>query len=196
MRVTQAERDIVERTLWFANLKRITSTRQVELHFARARVLPPNGAFRGLRPDELAAYRRDQVELRRHLSAIADDQRREVANVVLPIVNRQLAEIVGVQLGIQGSHVVLRYDLAGVAALCALGLMFLLDEDRGLGRRLGRCGAPGCERFNLAFAGRPRRHCVGHLDAARNVDVADRVRRKRARDKAARVAAAQHAGRP
>ena len=179
MRVTRAEQDVVERALWFANLKRLSTTRQVESQFARARVLPPDGAFRVLRPSELDAYRRDQVELRRHLSAIAGGQRRELAATVLPTVNRQLAQTVGLRLGVQGGHVVLQYDVAGVAALCALGLMFLLDEERGLGHRLGRCGAPGCERFNLAFTGRPRRHCIGHLDAARNVDVAERVRRSR-----------------
>jgi hypothetical protein len=89
----------------------------------------------------------------------------------MDVVNRQL-EVVGVRLGLRTGHVVVAYDVAGVAALCALGLLFLLDEDRGLGRRLGQCGAPGCGRFNLAFAGRPRRHCPGHLDAARNVGVA------------------------
>jgi hypothetical protein len=79
----------------------------------------------------------------RHLAAIADDQQREIANTQLPTVNQQLTEIVGVQLGIQGGHVVLRYDVAGVAPLCALGLMFLLDDDRGLGHRLGGAGRRG-----------------------------------------------------
>ncbi len=48
---------------------------------------------------------------------------------------------------------------ASVEECCWLAVQLLLDEQRGWGRRLGRCGAPDCGRFNLTFEGRPRRHC-------------------------------------
>lgn len=41
----------------------------------------------------------------------------------------------------------------------AHGLALILDESRGLLRRLGRCRKPGCGKFNLTFTGRPRLYC-------------------------------------
>jgi hypothetical protein len=67
---------------------------------------------------------------------------------------------------------------------CAwLAVAVLLDESRGLVGRLGRCGA--CDRFNVAFNGKPRRHCnEEHLDQYRAMTSTERVARWRQRQRA------------
>jgi hypothetical protein len=74
-----------------------------------------------------------------------------------------------------------------VETCCWLAIVFLLDATRMHRRRLGRCGAPGCGRFNLAFAGRPRRHCsVEHRQRYDKMQIAARVKAWRDRRKTGR----------
>lgn len=50
------------------------------------------------------------------------------------------------------------------------------------GKRLGQCGKPGCAKFNLAWEGRPRRHCNhAHYQASQQLTNAERSRRYRER---------------
>jgi hypothetical protein len=63
-----------------------------------------------------------------------------------------------------------------------LGVLAILETE-ALADRLGRCGAPGCGKFNLATEGKPRRHCsTDHCQAAHNSR--DRVRNHRQRKRA------------
>jgi hypothetical protein len=63
-----------------------------------------------------------------------------------------------------------------------LGVEAILETPE-LARRLGRCGAPGCGKFNLALEGKKRLHCSqAHCQAAHNSR--DRVRKHRQRKRA------------
>ena len=77
----------------------------------------------------------------------------------------------------------LRVTYATTLVGCAwLALAVLLDESHGLVGRLGRCGA--CGRFNVAFTGKPRRHCSeDHLDQYRAMTSTARVARWRERQR-------------
>jgi len=84
------------------------------------------------------------------------------------------------------------FDLAivpdNVETSCWLAVLILLDERASPYRqRLGRCGAPGCGRFNLTFEGRPRRHCSdAHRRRYDKTLIAKRVKAWRDRQKARR----------
>ncbi len=75
-----------------------------------------------------------------------------------------------------------------VETCCWLAIRFLLDDTRMYQRRLGRCGAPGCGRFNLTFEGRPQRHCsVEHRRRYDETQVAGRVKAWRDRNRSFRA---------
>ena len=180
MRVTPAERDLIERLRVFVNWQTIGTTAQVERHFMAAPLVAgTSDAFRVIESENVAAYRQDQEVIRGAFETIVrggEPGRRRVAALAAYM----LAEVIDARLVLAPEgRVRVRFRVDGVLACCWLAVAFLLDAERGLTRRLGQCGKPGCGKFNLAFAGRPRRHCPGHLDAARAATAAERVARWR-----------------
>src|SRR5438874_3226715 len=149
---TAPEQDAIRRCLAFANLRAVGSTAQVEAIF-RGASLTAGLPFRVLDATEREAYVRDQRDLRRRLAAITSGDVR-ARTAVAREVSGLLAQTVGVRVVLDGDRLRLAYDVAGVGALCALALGFVLDEARGLVNRLGRCGKPRCQRFNLTFHGK------------------------------------------
>jgi hypothetical protein len=81
-------------------------------------------------------------------------------------------------------------------ALCAwVAVGLLIDAQRGLRGRLGRCGAPDCGRFVVSFEGKTRRHCDDdHAEAFRRSTGAARVKRWRKKQELARRARAAQKG--
>src|SRR5437868_6962282 len=78
----EQEREVVEATLWFANLDNVETTSEVEDHFKRLKLVP--GVFQILEADNTAAYLGDQGELCDWLSDIArsDTRRAEIGKRV------------------------------------------------------------------------------------------------------------------
>ncbi len=180
MRVTPTERDLIERVRMFVNWKTIGTTADVERHFMAAPlVVATSDAFRVIESPNVAAYGHDQEVIRCAFETIVrggEPGRRRVATLAA----HMLAEVIDTRLVLDlQRRVRVRFRVDGVLACCWLAVAFLLDADRGLTTRLGQCGKPGCGKFNLAFVGRPRRHCPGHLDAARAATAAERVARWR-----------------
>jgi hypothetical protein len=180
MRVTPAERDLIERVRVFVNWRTVATTVQVEQHFMAASLVAATGrTFRVIEPEHVAAYRQDQQVFRGAFATIVhggEPGRRRVAALAAYM----LAEVIDTRLVLDlAQRVRVRFRVDGVLACGWLAVALLLDAERGLTSRLGQCGKPGCEKFNLAFAGRPRRHCPGHLDAARAATAAERVTRWR-----------------
>lgn len=176
------QKALVETVLWFANLKRIRSTKQVEQRFAQLPLVP--GVFQIIEEENLAAYQQDQAELRRWLEIITKSaaKRRNVAN---EIANR-LAQTVTARLSFSHGRLVYVYGITGVQAACALGIAFMLDETLGLSSRLKQCGNPECLRFNLDLLpkGRPRRFCSEECKKRADLFTgAERVRRHRQKKK-------------
>jgi len=176
------ERQVVEAVLWFANLKRIRSTGEIEGRFMRLSLVP--GVFQVIGAGEVEAYGNDQRELREWLSLLAGSLRGR--NSIEEAVSRRLQETILSRLLIRNGKLQYRFALTGVQAACALGVALILDEYRGLGSRLKQCGNADCLRFNLDFEprGRPRRFCSEKCKRAYdNQDAVERVRRFRRRRK-------------
>jgi hypothetical protein len=179
--VSPPEGDLLARVLRFANLPRIGSTTQIERLFRDAALVQAGGVLKVIEPENVAAYRNDQGTVRAALAAIASG---DVAGrqSILRQADQKLGDTVSVRLGVHDGRLVFGYRVDGVLAACWLAIALLLDDGRGLTNRLGQCGAPGCERFNLTFTGRPRRHCSEtHRLAFAAITANERVRRSRAR---------------
>lgn len=177
--VTKPEQELICRMLRFANLKKITSTDQVENLFRRIPLL--TGEIQTLPVGEHFKYESDRGHLRDTLERIASgkiEERQEAIRRARKMLQHVLA---GVALTEEGSLVFAR-GLLGIQACCWYGVGLILDPSRGLRDRLGLCDAAGCSRFNLSFEGRPRRYCnEKHRRAADASKVAERVRRWRKR---------------
>ncbi len=176
------ERDVIEAVLWFANLRRITSTHQIEVRLSGLSYV--KGYFMVIEPHEVDAYRHDQAELREWLEDIISSEAGR--NRVKKKVSERMNNVSEAKLLFENGSFGYRFVLHGVQAVCALGLALILDKKRGLSNRLKRCGNPDCLRFNLDFEpkGRPRRFCNDSCKRAfDNVDAVERVRRHRGKIK-------------
>jgi hypothetical protein len=182
--IPPAERDLIERTLKFANVQLVPSTTDIESIFRSAPLVQATTAvFKVLRPQEVDAYRMDQRVLRDVLAGIASgrvvDRRRWAEHAT-----RTLGDTVHARLAVVGSRLVFAYQVTGVIAATWLAVAFLLDEGRGLTNRLGQCRKPGCGKFNLTFEGKRRVFCNDAHRLAYDRTVAkDRVRAWRRRQK-------------
>ena len=174
------ERRVIEAALWFANLRHIKSTRQVEEMFAGLPQVP--GKFKVIEAEKVAAYRSNQRELRDWLKVIAVSagaKRTRVKEYV-----REQLGTVNTFLTFEDDRMKSQYVLTGVQACYTFAVALLLDKTNKLTMRLKQCGAPDCGRFNLDFnpTGRPRRFCnEAHRRAADALTAADRIRRYRER---------------
>jgi hypothetical protein len=143
------------------------------------------GRLMTLPPHEIDAYRRDQAAMRAVVAPLAG----AFGSSRLRRVGRQLASKVRAGLGdkmfpawvtFDEDRLRVRYALNGVVLCCWMAVGLLLDEERGLLGRFGRCGA--CGRFNITYDGKPRRHCSEeHLEQFRRQTGAQRVAKSRAR---------------
>jgi hypothetical protein len=179
MRATTAEQDLVDRFVAFLNLD-VTSTGQVEHLFADAMMV---GRMQTLRPDEVGAYRSDQTAMRAVVAPLAgafgSSRLRRVARKLAPQVRAGLGDKPFPAWVTFEERLSVRYALDGVALCCWVAVGLLLDEERGLLGRFGRCGA--CGRFNVTYDGKPRRHCSDeHLDEFRRKTAAKRMAKSRA----------------
>ena len=172
------EQEVIEAVRWFANLKRITSTAQVENRFARLSPVP--GIFQVIEPHQVQAYRDDQEELRGWLSDIA---RSHGARIKLePKLSMRLNNTVTVAIAFSHGRLIYQFGLTGVQACCAFGVALLLDEKKGMTSRFKQCRYSKCRKFNLDFTpkGRPRTFCNDECKKRFDNETAkERVRRFR-----------------
>jgi hypothetical protein len=176
--ITPEEEAFLQATLEFANLKKIRSTRQVEDLFRRAPLVAP--VFKVIPRRYLAAYYRDQAELRLWLDQIAE-QGDFARSKIGPDVSRRLGTV-DVRLAYDPTRerVIAQWALTGVQACYAYATALLLDRSRGLTRRLGKCGWRQCQRYNLTLRGKPRKHCnEDHRRRADAQKAKERMRRYR-----------------
>jgi len=165
MRVTATpdEQVLISRVLAFANMKRINSASEVESLFSSLSFTgwydeKRQRRFQVIKKGGVQAYRSDQTVLKGALAEIVGGKAENVAEVTKRV--RSVLERLPVLLvpTVEGKpRQILLF--AGVEACVHYALLLLLDASRGMGDRLGQCDAPGCEKFNLAFEGRPRRYC-------------------------------------
>jgi hypothetical protein len=181
--VTNPERQLIERVLLLANMREIKSTKQVESLFTD---LPFVGfydqnqqrRFQGLKSSEIAVYKETQRDLQQILGDIASGDSERRAQVIDKI-RHTLVPVLLVPSE-QGKPLQI-YGFTGVEACWRYVVWLLLDPTRGLMNRLGHCDAPRCNKFNLAFTGRPRRYCnESHRLAADALRVNERVKQWRA----------------
>lgn len=171
------DRKIIAAALKFANLRRITSTEQVERLFAETR----SPRFRSLQEHpqgplillSLWGVLREWLQWIPLLSQ-ADKQ------VVAEHVAEFLGEAVHVELKLEGGELRYEYQVDDLRAGCVLAMALLFSKREKLTNRLKQCG--WCGRFNLEFdpKGRPRRFCRGHKEKYDLETAAERVKRHRA----------------
>jgi hypothetical protein len=179
--ITPAERDLIERTLRFANLRHIASTAQVEaLFMAAPLVQATTDTFKVLSVHEVEKYRADDRPiLQAALAGIATGKALERRRW-----EQHVTQTLEGTTTLQLRHGRLTYRLDGVLAATWLAVAFLLDEGRGLTNRLGQCRKPGCGKFNLTFEGKRRVFCSDAHRLAYDRTVAKhRVRAWRKRQK-------------
>ncbi len=153
----EEEQEVVDAVLWFANLKRITSTTQIEKRFSQLNLVP--GVFQIIKTHEVEAYRNDQEELRDWLAGIAHSHGVRVK--LEPTLAKRLGDTVNTTVTFEGGCLTYKFGLTGVQACCAFGVALLLDKQRGVTTRLKQCRYSQCRRFNLDLVpkGRPRTFC-------------------------------------
>lgn len=163
--VSEAEALLLEAMFWFANLRPVNSTREVERHMARAMVqagyIAKAGQFRTVRANEfeLGRFRDDQERLNLWLQDLITgrDPAGLVAEVNTFVQEKAPLLIRTVRPGFRffGPRV------DGLEGVCAYGMALLLDDNRAVGKRLRCCRAPGCDLFlpNLNQKGRLHDFC-------------------------------------
>jgi len=162
----------------FANLRRITSTQQVEGPFRRLPIAGPK--FRVLQAHEWGNYQRDQDEVKGWLRTIAEGRGQDVARAI----SGRLGTLDAVmRLDAARQEIQTLAFVQGVQAAYALGVALLLSPSTGLRGRLGHCTAPGCGRFRLDLDVRPGRrwrYCsTPHRRRADRATATERKRRSR-----------------
>jgi hypothetical protein len=180
MRVTinRAEQQLIERALRLANMREIKSTKQVEdlftdLPFVGVFDHKGRQVFQVLKPSEVEVYRETQSDLRKMLGSVASGRAKERAEV-LDVLRRTQQPVLLIPSDTAPQQI---FVFPGVEACWKYVLLLLLDPSRGLTNRLGRCDAPDCGNFNLAFTGRPKRYCnEKHRLAADALRVNERVK--------------------
>src|SRR5262249_48201474 len=142
------------------------------------------GGLKTLPPGEVDAYRSDQAALRAAIAPLAgafgsSRRLRRVVRELTPQGRARLGDKIFPAWGaFEGETLRVPYALDGVVLCCWMAVGLLLDEERGLLGRFGRCGA--CDRFNVTYDGKPRRHCSEeHLDQFRRLTGAKRVAKSR-----------------
>lgn len=174
----QEEKEVIEAIIWFANLKWITSTAQIEKRFMQLSLV--KDYFKVIKAHEVDAFRYDQLELRKWMSEIiaSEQGKQRIAEKV----SERMVTVGGAELVFKNRQFNYQFKLHGVQAVCALGLALILDKKRNLTTRLKQCGNPNCLRFNLELnpKGRPNRHCNSACKKLYdNSTAAERVKRHR-----------------
>lgn len=156
------EKRLIETTLEFANVDEIHSTGEVEDLFRNlgfvGRPSKKGWVFNVLPKKEVNVFRQSRRTLRDLLDKISSRDPARLQEAIRETSKVLDAAVKGVTLG-PGGELRMVGALDGVQACWAYALALLLNPDKGLTHRLGKCGAPGCDRFNINFEGRPRRHC-------------------------------------
>lgn len=160
--VADWEKRLIETTLQFANIDEIHSTGEVEDLFRNlgfvGRPSKKGWVFNVLPKREVNVFRQSRRTLRDLLDKISSRDPARLQEAIRETSRVLDAAVKGVTLG-RGGELRVVGALEGVQACWAYALALLLNPDKGLTHHLGKCGAPGCGRFNINFNGRPRRHC-------------------------------------
>ncbi len=161
---SQQDREIINFGLWFANLKRVRTTRQINERLRRFGVQTVSDA------QDPEAYRRDHETLRRWLTGVGLDVPKSTRDAIWREVRAKLPEKLAARVVADETRPRFHVELlvTGLEAICALTVAILLDERRGLLTRFGRCiPAPECGRVRITWTGKPRRYCPGTDHAKR-----------------------------
>lgn len=176
MRVTPEHAALVTAVLDFANLRPIRSVAQVMRLFRSV----PGAArvFQTIPAKDVAAFRRDQEQVRGWLEKIATrdhEKLRTVAEDVAKVMRETVVTVLDVE------RFETRLVFPGVRATYATGVALILSRSLGLAKRLGQCRAPLdggiCGRWRLDLEGKPARYCS--TEHRRRFDAADAARRVR-----------------
>lgn len=177
------EKKTIKTVLWFANLKSIRSTKQIEEKFSKLPLVP--SLFKSIPASEVFAYENDQERLSNLLRQITQSEKSR--NIVsLEVCEMLRNKIQEVQLDFSHRQITTRFGLTGVEAVMAYGLALILDNRYNITARLQQCGNPNCKRFNLDLEpkGRPKKHCGKKCkDRADAVTGSERVKRSRRKGK-------------
>jgi hypothetical protein len=183
VRVTAAERDLIERFVQFLNMS-IARTTEVEELFGGSAIV--TGSLMRIGTDEADAYRGDQAGMRALVQPLADAfsaprRRRQIVRVLEPQIQAGLADKpFPARFTFERGTMHVTYAVNGVLLCCWIAVGLLIDRERGLLGRFGRCGA--CGRFTITYNRKPRRHCSPeHAEQFRRQTGAKRVARWRAR---------------
>lgn len=155
------ERRTIEAAVRFANMRAVNSEEQVLRCFKAAidegsRRLSPRPHF----STELPPAQKCHATLRGWLQLIASSEggKQQVSEQVNEVLEDVSAAVVA-RLDPR-RRLSIRFVADTVEAVCAVAMALILDEQRGLARRLAVCGH--CGKFNLDLrseGGRPRKFC-------------------------------------
>jgi len=182
--VSPRERGLIEAAVAFANLRSITSNRQVEDLFRiwDVHAGEPGVEFNTIDEGSTRYADETQPRLRRWLvQTIASNAgRAQTASEVMEFIPRDIRAVPVFSLG----RLWYDFQLTGVEAGCALAVALILDNDRGLTGRLQQCTLSTCGRFNVDFDAclrpRPRKYCsVSHRTLANYEQSPERMRQWR-----------------
>ena len=156
--VTGPEKELINRLLRFANLRKIESTTQVEGLFSNIDGL--TGKLMPYLPEEVQTCIDEQAVVKDALMKISTGVKLDLEQAT-EAVNAKIRDRVRVGVALINSRLTVVSGLLGVEAAAWYGIALMIDESRALRTRLRQCGAPGCGRFFLDVGrkGRPRRHC-------------------------------------
>mgnify|MGYP003664603713 FL=1 len=174
----QEEQDVVEAVLWFANLKRISSTKQIETRFSKLSLV--KSYFMVIDPNQVDDYRENQEKLRYWLQEITKSNkgRKEIEGIV----SKEMEQVSETKLTFKKGVFGYEFLLHGVEAVYTLGTALILNRKTKMATRLKQCGNPDCLRFNLEFKpkGRPKRFCNSECKRVHdNATAKERVKRYR-----------------
>lgn len=176
------EQEVIEAVLWFANLKRVSSTAQIEKRFSKLSLV--KSYFMVIKPNEVHEYRDNQAKLRHWLQKItrSNQGRKEIERIV----SKEMKQVSEAKLTFKDGNFGYEFLLHGVEAVYTLGTALILDRKKKLTTRLKQCGNPDCLRFNLDFKpkGRPKRFCDVECKRIHdNATANERVKRHREKQK-------------
>ena len=175
--ITDQQQKLIGQTLKFANMRKLTSTGQVESLFTTLDFFgypdpsnPGRRVYDSLNPtgdsqkevEGVKAFERDRDKLREILTMMFEKETRKAIREV----NAGLSAIT-VRMVLSPSGEIRIGELVGGVQAATYYALALIFNDQALTKRLSRCGAPNCRKFILDFAPKPRKHCnEGHRRAA------------------------------
>ena len=169
MAITDQQQKLIGQTLKLANMRKLTSTRQVESLFSALDFFgypdaanPDQRVYGMLNPtgdsqkevEGVKAFERDRDKLREILAMIFE---KETVTAIREVNAGLFAVRLGIALSPSG-EVRIAGLVGGVQAAIYYALASILSG-AAITRRLRRCDAPNCHKFILDFVPKWRKHC-------------------------------------